>query len=85
MVQLGEPAATGQVGGDRERRLAAEDVFDEAGEVAASADIDEKAKAVGVHGLDRLAERNGGGPLLDGELRGSWSDPSGMRRREAHE
>ena len=40
----------------------------EAGQVAAGADVDKQAQAVGVHGLDRLAERDGLGPLRDGQL-----------------
>ena len=41
---------------------------DEAGEVAAGADVDEDPQAVGVHGLDRLAERHRARPLGDRQL-----------------
>ena len=74
VIQLGQTAAAGQVGRDRERRLAAEDVFDEAGQVAACPDIDEQAKAVGVHGLDRLAERHGLSSTARRRARGSRRD-----------
>lgn len=68
MIQLHEPASPWQVGGDRKRGLTAKNVFDEAGQVAAGADIHEEAKTVGVHGLDRFAESHGRRPLFNGQL-----------------
>ena len=85
VVQLGQAAATRQVGGDGERRFAAEDVFHEAGQVTTSADIDEEAKAIGMHGLDRLAEGDGCRPLLGRPGRESRSDRRASAVRDAHE
>ena len=88
MVQLGQTAAARQVGGDCERRLAAEDVFDEAGQVAAGPDIDEQAKAVRMHGLDRLAEGDGCRPLLGRpgrESRSGHRASAGAMRRNRSE
>ena len=76
MVQLGETAPAREVRRHGERRPTAEGILDEAGQVAAGPDVDEEPQAVGVHGLDRLAERDGAGPLRDGQL----ADRLGLRR-----
>ena len=68
VVQLGQTAAAWEVRRHGEGRLAAQRILDEPGQVAACTHVDEHPQAVGVHGLDGLAERDGLGPLRDGEL-----------------
>ena len=65
VVELRQARAPRQVRGDREGGPPAQRVLDEPGEVAPRTDVDEEPDAVGVHRLDRPAERDGPRPLLD--------------------
>ncbi len=68
VVELGDAGPARHVGGDGGHGLAAQDVLDEGGQVAARPGLDKKPRPIGVHGLHQARKLHRRGPVSQGQL-----------------